>query len=106
VQQPDPLDPLKARVGRAWPTAVGVPQRGRDRFAEAGRPVQADNSVRPDQLGEHCPAAVPASRVHPDNPVGLVRLSLDGLDCRGQQASAVMRDDDRGDGVPGLRCSR
>jgi len=54
-----------------------------------------------DQRG---PAAVPASRVHADRLLDRVGLGLKGLDEAGQQPSAVMRDDDRGNGMPGLRC--
>ena len=105
VQQPEPLDAGDAGVGRARPAPGRVLQRDRDGLTVAGRPVRADNRVLADQLGEHRPAAVPAARVYADRLLDLVGLSLKRLDEAGQQPSAVMRDDERGNGMPGLRCS-
>ena len=56
-----------------------------------------------DQLGEHGTAAVPAAGVYADRLLNLVGLGLQGLDEGGQQLSTVVRDDERGDGMPGLR---
>ena len=103
VQQPDPLDPGEARVGHSRPPLRRVPQRHRDRLAVAGRAAHAEDRVLADQLGEDGTAAVPASRVYPDRLLNLVGLGLQGLDEGGQQPSTVMRDDDRGNGMPGLR---
>ena len=104
VQQPDPLDPGQVRVGLPGAPPGGVPKGDRDRLAVAGGPLHAEDRVLPDQLGQHGPAAIPASGVHPDHLVDRIGLRLERLDEAGQQASAVMRDDERGNGVPGLRC--
>jgi hypothetical protein len=101
VQQPDPLDAPDARIGHGAPSRA-VPQRDRDGFPVARAPVHAEHRVVPDQLGEHRPAAVPAAGVHPHDPLDPVGLCLQRLDEPGQQASTVMRDDDRGNGMPGL----
>ena len=78
-----------------------MPQPDRDRVAEPGRPVHAEDRVLADQLGKHGTAAVPAPRVDADRLLNLVGLGLQGLDEGGQQLSAVVRDDERGDGMPG-----
>jgi len=103
VQQPDPLNPLEVRVG-PWGMPRGtVLERDRDRLAVAGAPVHPEYRVMPDQVGEHRAAAVPAPGVHPDDPLDLVGLRMQRLDEPGQQAGAVVRDDDRGDDMAGLR---
>ena len=104
VQQPDPLDPGQVRVGLPRAPPGCVPERDRDRFAVAGGPLHAEDRVLTDQLGQHRPAAVAASRIHPDHLVDRIGLPLERLDEAGQQAGAVVRDDERGNGVPGLRC--
>ena len=104
VQQPDPLDARQARVGRAGPPSRGVQQGDRDGLAVAGDPVHAEYRVVADQLGKHRPAAIPASGVDGDRLLDRVRLRAERLDEAGQQASTVVRDDDRGNGMPGLRC--
>jgi hypothetical protein len=47
---------------------------------------------------------VAAARIRPDHLVDRIGLRLDCLDEAGQQAGAVVRDDERGNGVPGLWC--
>src|ERR1700733_3940677 len=81
-------------------------QRPGDRLAVAGEAVHAEHRVLADQLGEHGPAAIPASGVDGDRLLDRVRLGAERLDESGQQASTVMRHDDRGNGVPGLRVRR
>ena len=49
-------------------------------------------------------AAVAACRVHPDRLLDRIGLRLECLNEAGQQTGAVVRDDQRGNGVPGLRC--
>ena len=81
-----------------------MPERYRDRLAVAGGPVHAEDRVPPDQLGQDGTAAVPASRVHPDRLLNRIGLRLECLNKAGQQSGAVVRDDQRGNGVPGLWC--
>ena len=104
MQQPDPLNPGEVRVGPAGAPAGGVPERYRDRLAVAGGPVHAEDRVPPDQVGEHGTAAVTASGVHPDCLLDRIGLRLECLDEAGQPAGAVVRDDQRSNGVPGLWC--
>ena len=106
VQQPDPLDPLQVRVCSGRAPGAAVPQRDRHGLAVAGGPVHAEHRVLPDQLGEHRAAAVAAPCVHPYDALDLVGLGLYRLDEARQQASTVMRDDNRGNGMPGLRRGR
>jgi hypothetical protein len=104
VQQPDPLDARDAGIAHAGLAPRGVPQRDRNRLAVSRRPVHAEHRVLADQLGEHGPAAVSAPGVDGDRLLDRVRLGAERLDETGQQASTVMRDDDRGNGMPGSRC--
>jgi hypothetical protein len=55
-------------------------------------------------LGQDCSAAVAAPGVYANRLLDWVGLRRERLDEGGQQPSAVMRDDDRGYGMPGLRC--
>jgi hypothetical protein len=104
VQQPDPLDAGQVRVGPPGASPGGVAEGNRDRLTVAGGPLHPEDGVLTDQLGQHGPAAIPAPGIHPDDLVDRVCLRLKCLGKAGQQASPVMRDDQRGNGVPGLRC--
>src|ERR1700722_18500874 len=81
-------------------------QRHGDRLAVAGEAVHAEHRVLADQLGEHGTAAIPAPGVDGNRLLDLVRLRAERMNKAGQQASAVMRNDDRGNGMPDLRVCR
>jgi hypothetical protein len=79
-----------------------VLKRDRDGFAVAGASIHAENRVVPDQLGEHRAATIPAPGVDSYHPLDRIALSMQCPDKPGQQASTVVRDDYRGNGMPGL----
>ena len=79
-----------------------MPQRDRDGLAIAGVPVHPEHRVLPDQFGQHRSAAVTAPGVDPHDPLDRVGLRSQRLHKPGQQAGTVVRDDYRGDGMPGL----
>ena len=102
VQQPDPLDPLHVRVGPGGPPGGAVLQGDRDGLAVARSAVHPEHRVLADELGQHRATAVTASGVDPDGPLDRVGLRSQRLHEPGQQSGTVVRDDDRGDGMPGL----
>jgi hypothetical protein len=81
-----------------------VLQRDRHRFAVPGGPVQAEHRVLADQFTEYGPASITAPCVYRERLIDRIGLRVERLDKAGQQASTVVRDDDRGNGMPGLRC--
>ena len=81
-------------------------ERPRDRRAVSGRPVHPEDGRLTELRGQDGAAAVPAARVHGDDPLHRAGLLKQGIGDMRKPGGAVVRDDDCGDDVLRIRLVR
>jgi hypothetical protein len=109
VQQPYPFHPLAVRhAGRPGHRRARRPvlQRARHRCGVAGTAVHPEDDRLAELARQHGAAPVPAARVDGDDPLHRPGLAKQRAEDMRQPGGAVVRDDDRGDDVLGIRVVR